>query len=55
MDTPTITKDLLEQLLREAEQAHGAYEKTLGHPDEDWPAWYADYIVKRLASMQVTT
>jgi hypothetical protein len=21
------------------------YEKSLGHRDEEWPAWYAQYIV----------
>jgi hypothetical protein len=31
--------------LRRAEAAHGVYEKSLGHRDEEWPAWYAQYIV----------
>lgn len=35
-------------LLREAEQAHGLYEKSLGHADDDWPTWYAKYILKKL-------
>jgi hypothetical protein len=48
MDDPTVNKDKLEQLLREAEQAHGAYEATLGQRDENWPAWYAEYILRRL-------
>jgi len=30
--------------LRRAESAHGAYEKTLGHRDDDWPSWYAAYM-----------
>lgn len=46
----TLTKEKLEELLREAEQAHGQYEKALGYRDEDWPAWYADYIWKKLNS-----
>jgi len=37
-------------LLREAERAHGDYEKSLGHPDADWPDWYAAFIAKRLSS-----
>ena len=49
MDGQLVTREKLEQLLREAEQAHGAYEATLGHPDENWPAWYARYIMERLA------
>jgi hypothetical protein len=48
MDDPTVTKDRLEQLLREAEQAHGAFEATLGHRVANWPAWYAEYIIQRL-------
>ena len=38
----------LAMLLREAERAHGEYEKTLGHRDDDWPDWYAAYIAERL-------
>jgi catechol 2,3-dioxygenase-like lactoylglutathione lyase family enzyme len=30
---------------RRAEQAHGAHEAGLGHRDEDWPNWYAAYMV----------
>jgi hypothetical protein len=43
-----LTREELARLLREAEQAHAAYEKELGQRDEDWPAWYADYILRRL-------
>jgi hypothetical protein len=43
-----LTREELARLLREAEQAHGAYEKELGQRDDDWPAWYADYILRRL-------
>jgi hypothetical protein len=38
----------LAELLREAERAHGDYEKTLGRRDDDWPDWYAAYIAERL-------
>jgi hypothetical protein len=44
-----ITKDELAALLREAEQAHGQYERELGARDDDWPAWYAAYMLDRLA------
>lgn len=40
----------LAELLREAERAHGDYERTLGHRDDDWPDWYAAYIAERLSS-----
>ena len=43
-----LTEERLEQLLREAEAAHAEYEKELGHRDDDWPAWYARWIVARL-------
>ncbi len=43
-----LTHDELATLLRDAERAHGAYERELGERDEDWPAWYAAYILDRL-------
>ena len=30
---------------RRAEHAHGAHEAKLGKRDENWPAWYAAYMV----------
>lgn len=38
------TNDLA-SAFRRAEQAHGKYEATLGHRDDDWPDWYAAYMV----------
>ena len=35
----------LASAFRRAEHAHGAYEKGLGHRDENWPEWYAAYMV----------
>jgi hypothetical protein len=43
-----ITAERLALELREAEAAHGAFERELGHADPDWPAWYANFIVARL-------
>jgi hypothetical protein len=31
--------------LRRAEAAHGRHERDIGHPDPDWPDWYAQYMV----------
>jgi hypothetical protein len=31
--------------LRRAAEAHGRHEKEIGHPDPDWPDWYALYMV----------
>ena len=44
-----LTIERLADLLRAAERAHGDYEKELGHRDEEWPTWYAQYIVDRLS------
>ena len=48
MEPVYVTKQDLERLLREAEQAHAEYERSLGTRDENWPAWYADFIFQRL-------
>jgi catechol 2,3-dioxygenase-like lactoylglutathione lyase family enzyme len=34
----------LAQALRRAETAHGQHEKRTGQRDENWPAWYAEYM-----------
>jgi hypothetical protein len=43
-------KPILEQLLKDAEQAHADYERdTLGGKrDADWAKWYAAYMAERL-------
>jgi hypothetical protein len=48
MDTNELTTEHLASLLREAERAHAAYERELGSRDEDWPTWYAGYILDQL-------
>lgn len=35
----------LAQALREAAAAHGEHEKAIGQRDENWPEWYAQYLV----------
>jgi len=52
MNTEHIAQEVLAQLLREAEAAHGQYETQLGRRDEDWPTWYAAYIVSKLQERQ---
>jgi len=44
-----VTAERLAELLREAERAHAAYEREFGRRDDDWPAWYARYIVEKLS------
>lgn len=45
-----LTKEELARLLREAEKAHGEYEKEKlgGVRDADWPSWYAEFIINAL-------
>jgi hypothetical protein len=40
-----MTPEALAQSLRNAEKAHAEYEKTLGHRDENWPEFYARFIL----------
>jgi hypothetical protein len=45
-----LTKEELTRLLREAEAAHGEYERDQlgGVRDEEWAVWYAEFIVNAL-------
>jgi hypothetical protein len=45
-----LTQEELAGLLREAEEAHGKYEKEElgGVRDEEWASWYAEFIVNAL-------
>jgi len=43
-----LTREKLEALLREAELAHAQFEKETGERDEGWPAWYAEFILRKL-------
>ena len=49
MEGKSKLKQRLAVLLREAERAHGEFEKSLGRRDDDWPDWYAAYIAERLS------
>jgi hypothetical protein len=42
----------LEAALRRAAAAHGEHEKRTGGPDENWPAWYAAYMVAEQAGTE---
>jgi catechol 2,3-dioxygenase-like lactoylglutathione lyase family enzyme len=44
-DTMFTSSVELAGALRRAAAAHGEHEKQLGQHDENWPDWYADYIV----------
>jgi catechol 2,3-dioxygenase-like lactoylglutathione lyase family enzyme len=44
-DTIFTSSTELAAALRRAAAAHGEHEKRIGKHDEDWPDWYAEYIV----------
>jgi catechol 2,3-dioxygenase-like lactoylglutathione lyase family enzyme len=43
----------LASALRRAEAAHGEHEKRTGQRDENWPEWYAAYIVAEQAGKEL--
>ncbi|WP_433277939.1 VOC family protein [Pseudonocardia xinjiangensis] len=45
----------LASAMRRAEAAHGEHEKRTGERDEDWPAWYAAYMVAEQAGTELPT
>ena len=45
----------LESALRRTAAAHGQHEKRTGGRDENWPAWYVDYMVAEQAGVQLPT
>ncbi len=53
-DTTFTSSTELAAALRRAATAHGKHEKrTGGKHDENWPDWYAEYIVKEQAGQQL--
>ena len=52
-DTTYASVDDLAQALRRAEAAHGEHEKRTGQRDENWPAWYAEYMVAEQAGKEL--
>jgi hypothetical protein len=42
--------EVLSAALRRAAAAHGQHEKEIGHADENWPDWYAQFMVDEQAS-----
>lgn len=48
------TSDLA-NAMRRASAAHGEHEKRIGHADEDWPDWYAAYMVAEQSGAQLPT
>ncbi|MGH3139528.1 MAG: hypothetical protein ACRDQE_07325 [Gaiellales bacterium] len=45
----------LAQALKRASEAYGEHEKRTGEADPDWPAWYAEYMVRERAGEELPT
>ncbi|WP_246393293.1 VOC family protein [Pseudonocardia pini] len=45
----------LADALRRAAAAHGEHETRTGEPDEDWPTWYAAYMVAERTGAELPT
>jgi hypothetical protein len=43
----------LANAMRRAEAAHGEHEKRIGARDENWPDWYASYMVAEQAGTEL--
>jgi catechol 2,3-dioxygenase-like lactoylglutathione lyase family enzyme len=54
-DTTFASTGDLAEALRRAEAAHGEHEKRTGERDEDWPSWYAAYMVAEQAGTELPT
>ena len=48
----TSASSLADAMIR-ASMAHGEHEKRIGHADEDWPHWYAAYMVAEQAGAEL--
>ena len=48
-DTTFTSSTELANALRRVATAHGDHEKRTGQRDEDWPDWYAEYLVREQA------
>jgi catechol 2,3-dioxygenase-like lactoylglutathione lyase family enzyme len=45
----------LENALRRAAAAHGEHERLTGQHDENWPAWYADFVIREQTGEHLPT
>jgi hypothetical protein len=45
----------LASALKRAAAAHGEHEARTGQEDADWPAWYAEYLVREQAGTELPT
>jgi catechol 2,3-dioxygenase-like lactoylglutathione lyase family enzyme len=52
-DTTFVSSTELATALRRAAAAHGEHEKRIGKADENWPDWYAEYIVREQSGKEL--
>jgi catechol 2,3-dioxygenase-like lactoylglutathione lyase family enzyme len=52
-DTTFASSGELAAALWRAALAHGEHEKKIGKHDDNWPAWYADYMVREQAGEEL--
>lgn len=50
MSTTYESVEQLTEALKRAAAAHGQHEEQIGHPDPDWPSWYAQFMVDEQAA-----
>jgi hypothetical protein len=55
MDTKYDSVEDLAAALRRAAAAHGEHEKRIGQADENWPDWYALFMVRERAGEELPT
>jgi hypothetical protein len=53
MATSYESAEALAEALRRAAAAHGEHEKRIGEADENWPDWYALYMVRERAGKEL--
>jgi catechol 2,3-dioxygenase-like lactoylglutathione lyase family enzyme len=53
IETTYASVNDLANAMRRAEAAHGEHEKRLGKRDENWPDWYAEYMVRESAGEEL--
>jgi len=53
--TSFVSASDLASALKRAALAHGQHEARIGQRDENWPAWYADYMVREQTGTELPT
>jgi hypothetical protein len=53
MATTYESAEELADAMRRASEAHGEHEKRIGEADANWPAWYAEYMVREAAGEEL--